>query len=121
MSALTVIRPGMLSTIQDLGRWGLQDRGVPVAGPMDMYSHRLANLLVGNDQRAAALEITLMGPEVRADADLICAVAGAIFKITINGSPVAMHAPFELPAGASLRFGERIAGARATLAIRGGI
>ena len=51
--ALTVIRPGMLTTVQDLGRWGYQDSGVPVAGPMDWYSHRLANQLAGNDERAA--------------------------------------------------------------------
>jgi antagonist of KipI len=121
MPALTVIRPGMLTTIQDLGRWGLQDFGVPVAGPMDMYSHLLANRLVGNDDRAAALEVTLIGPELRADADLVCAVAGATFALTINGSPVALHTAFDLPNGGSLRFGERSAGARTTLAVWGGI
>ena len=56
-----VIKPGMLTTIQDGGRWGFQARGVPVAGPMDPVSHRLANALVGNVREAAALEITLVG------------------------------------------------------------
>ena len=55
MASLRVITPGMLTTIQDRGRWGWQDRGVPVAGPMDSYSHRLANMLVGNEADAAAL------------------------------------------------------------------
>ena len=64
--ALQIIRPGMLTTVQDLGRWGRQESGVPVAGPMDTYSHRLANRLVGNPEDAAALEITLIGPEVEA-------------------------------------------------------
>ena len=53
MSSVRVIRGGMLTTIQDSGRWGYQSRGVPVAGPMDPVSHRLANALVGNDRGAA--------------------------------------------------------------------
>jgi antagonist of KipI len=121
MHALTVIRPGMLTTVQDLGRWGRQRSGVPVAGPMDEYSHRLANRLVGNDETAAALEVTLIGPELQARMDLICAVAGAQFELRVGQSRVPVNAPFTLPAGSSLRFGPRIAGARATLAVRGGI
>jgi biotin-dependent carboxylase-like uncharacterized protein len=121
MPSFTIIRPGMLTTVQDLGRWGRQSTGVPVAGPMDSYSHCLANRLVGNDEGAAALEITLMGPELRADSDVLCAVAGAQFRLTIDGVPVPMHVPFELPAGSRLRFGERLAGSRATLAVRGGV
>ncbi len=120
MAALIVLRPGMLTTIQDLGRWGRQKHGVPVAGPMDPYSHRLANRLVGNRDAAAALEITLMGPELQADGDLVCAVAGARFALSIDGRP-ATKAPFVLRSGARLRFGERDAGARATLAVRGGL
>ena len=63
MKAIHVIKPGILTTIQDRGRWGLQANGVPVAGPMDPCSHRLANALVGNDPGAATLEVTLVGPE----------------------------------------------------------
>lgn len=111
----------MLTTVQDLGRWGHQGSGVPVAGPMDAYSHVLANRLVGNDPSAAALEITLIGPDLTSSADVICAVAGADFKITVNQEEMPMHYAFTLTAGARLRFGERRAGARATLAIRGGI
>ena len=59
------MRPGLLTTVQDLGRWGNQVVGVPVAGPMDSYSHRLANLLVGNGGDAATLEVTLIGPELQ--------------------------------------------------------
>jgi antagonist of KipI len=121
VSALTVIRPGMLTTIQDLGRWGHQASGVPVAGPMDEYSHELANRLVGNSPSAAALEITLLGPELRSEAVLQCVVAGASFGLTVDGAAAPMHQPFTMPAGAVLRFGTRIAGARATLAVRGGI
>ena len=111
----------MLTTIQDLGRWGHQAAGVPVAGPMDVYSHRLANQLVGNSENAAALEITLIGPELVAHGDLLCAVAGAEFTILVGGHPVHHTGAFRVPAGAAVRFGERRAGARATLAVRGGI
>ena len=67
MAALRVIKPGMLTTVQDRGRWGFQSRGVPVAGPMDPCSHRLANALVGNASDAATLEVTLLGPELEFD------------------------------------------------------
>jgi antagonist of KipI len=121
MASLTVVRPGMLTTIQDLGRWGFQAGGVPVGGPMDEYSHRLANRLVGNIETAAALEITLIGPELESDASLLCAIAGAHFAVSVGTTVAPLHVAFELPARARLRFGQRSAGARATLAVRGGI
>jgi antagonist of KipI len=121
MSALTVIRPGMLTTVQDLGRWGHQGLGVPVAGPMDWYSHRLANQIVGNEPGAAALEMTLIGPELEAEGNVICAVAGADVAISVDGRAVPLHAPFDVPSGSRLRIGGRQHGARATLAVRGGI
>jgi antagonist of KipI len=121
MTALTVLRPGLLTTVQDLGRWGYQDRGVPVAGPMDAFSHRLANRLVGNDDHAAALEVTLLGPELRGTGELVCAVSGALFELFVDQHRVECGQPFRLESGATLRFGRRLAGARATLAIRGGI
>ncbi len=118
--ALRVIRPGMLTTVQDLGRWGYQAGGVPVAGPMDSHSHTRANRLVGNPDLAAALEITLIGPELEADADTLCVVAGARFEVTVNGATVDMSYPHVLPAGGRIRFGARNAGARAAFAVRGG-
>jgi antagonist of KipI len=121
MPTITVVRAGMLTTIQDLGRWGRQASGVPVAGPMDEYSHILANRLVGNDPGAAALEVTLIGPELESSTDVTCAVSGATFGLTIGGAGVPMHAPFTLRAGDRLRFGARTSGARATFAVRGGI
>ena len=118
--ALTVIRPGMLTTIQDLGRWGQQASGVPVAGPMDWYSHRLANQLVGNDERAALLEVTLIGPELEADAETFCVLTGARFDVTVNGTAIDSTSPFVVPRGGRLRIGGRRKGARAMLAVRGG-
>ena len=121
MAELTIVRPGMLTTVQDLGRWGYQGSGVPVAGPMDEYAHRLANDLVGNPDSAAALEITLLGPEIRSDAEALCAATGATFELAVDGVPVPMNAPFTVGAGSRLRFGNRLAGSRAALAVRGGI
>lgn len=121
MKQLRVLRPGMLTTVQDLGRWGFQSSGVPVAGPMDEYSHRAANALVGNDPSAAALEITLIGPELEVSEEATCAVAGAEFRLTAGGGAVRCHEAFVLGPGVPLRFGERRAGARAAFAIRGGI
>src|SRR5438034_442475 len=116
-----VIKAGMLTTIQDRGRWGLQSRGVPVAGPMDPVSHRLANALVGNDAGAATLEITLLGPELEFEAERVVAVTGAEFEMTLDNRPVPMRAPFIVSAESRLRFGARRRGARAYLAIAGGI
>src|SRR5262245_65675219 len=119
-AALTVVRPGMLTTVQDLGRQGYQGLGVPVSGPMDAYSHRLANQILGNDPGAAALEITLMGPEFIADADVTCALTGARIETTVDGAPVPFDQAFRVPAGARLRCGQRHKGARMTLAAAGG-
>jgi antagonist of KipI len=116
-----VVKPGMLTTIQDAGRWGFQALGVPVAGPMDPMSHRLANALVGNPREAAALEITLLGPELEFEDERVIAVAGAEFALTLDGKAVPYSAPFVVSAGSHLRFGERRRGARAYLAIAGGI
>lgn len=120
MPSMTVVRAGMLTTIQDLGRWGQQHLGVPVAGPMDWYSHRLANAVVGNPPDAAALEITLMGPDLVCDADVVCAIAGAEFDVTAGDRRVRWHEPFLLRAGDRLRFGNRLEGSMATLAVNGG-
>jgi antagonist of KipI len=121
MASLRVITPGMLTTIQDRGRWGWQSRGVPVAGPMDPYSHRLANALAGNEPDAAALEVTLVGPEVEFDDDRVAAVTGADFDLSLDGRSTPLNAPFDVPAGSILHFGARRRGARAYLAIAGGI
>src|SRR5580765_8225723 len=113
MSGVRVIRGGMLTTIQDTGRWGFQSRGVPVAGPMDPVAHRLANALVGNGRDAALLEITLLGPELEFEDERLIAVAGADFELVLDGRPAPSHAPFTVSAGSHLRFGARQRGARA--------
>lgn len=120
MSSLTVMRPGLMTTIQDAGRWGRQGSGVPVSGPMDAYSHRLANRIAGNPDGAAALEITVAGPVLRARGSVVCAIAGADFDVRIDDEVADTASWFQLPDAGVLRFGERRAGARAALAVRGG-
>ena len=121
MAVLTIVRPGMLTTVQDLGRWGFQSRGVPVSGVLDWYSHRMANRMVGNDSARATLEVTLIGPHVRFDAETAFAVAGAEFRLTLDDAPIDMNRAVHARPGAILRFGERGRGARAYLALSGGI
>lgn len=120
MAYFEVVRPGALTTVQDLGRWGWQSSGVQVAGPMDAYSHRLANRLAGNGDAAAALEVTLTGPVLRVHGGMTCAVAGADFVVEVDGREVEASAALDVPDGATLRLGVRRAGARTTLAVRGG-
>jgi biotin-dependent carboxylase-like uncharacterized protein len=120
-AAITVLRPGLLTTIQDLGRWGHQDRGVPVAGPMDPTSHRLANIVVGNRPEAATIEVTLLGPELRIERDLLLAVAGADLSPTLDRQMLKLNAPVRARSGSVLRFGERRHGARAYVSVAGGI
>ena len=111
----------MLTTVQDAGRWGFQAQGVPVAGPMDPVSHRLANALVGNTRDAALLEVTLLGPELEFEDERLVAVTGAEFDLALDDRSVPSGAPFTVSAGSRLRFGARRRGARAYLAVSGGI
>jgi len=121
MDALSILRPGMFTTVQDLGRWGYQSRGVPVSGAMDWYSHRLANRLLGNDPAMATLEITLMGPHLRFETNTAFVITGAEFRLTLDEAPVEMNRVVESESGAILKFGERLRGARAYVAIAGGV
>jgi KipI family sensor histidine kinase inhibitor len=118
---LRVISSGMLTTVQDLGRWGFQAWGVPVAGPMDPWSHRLANALAGNDSGDATLEVTLLGPELQFDDERIVAIAGAEFDLTLNGRRVPSNQALLAPPRSRLHFGPRRRGARAYVAVAGGI
>jgi KipI family sensor histidine kinase inhibitor len=118
---VTVVRPGLFTTVQDQGRWGHQSSGVSVSGALDLVSHRLANLLVGNAADAATLEVTLAGPELRIDREARVAVTGADLRATLDGAAIPPGVSRQCQAGSVLRFGERAWGARAYVAFDGGI
>ena len=121
MPHLHIVKPGALTTVQDLGRWGFQDRGVPVSGAMDGLSHRLANRLVGNPEDAATLEVTLIGPTVEFEGDTLFAVTGGEFLLSMDGAEFPMNTVGLARTGSRLRFGRLRRGARAYLAVAGGI
>lgn len=120
MNTMRVERPGMLSLLQDGGRYGYQRFGVPVNGAMDEWSHRLGNVLVGNDPESAALEITLNGPTVRFSQDTLIAVTGADIAVTVGGAPLPMYRAVMVRHDVPVAFGHCRRGARAYLAVRGG-
>jgi antagonist of KipI len=113
--SISVLAPGWQTSVQDGGRHGFAALGVGASGAMDDVSRRLANLLVGNADDAAALEITLRGPRLRFDADCVVALTGA----TLDGLP--MWRPVAVRAGTEIAFGTMAHGAYAYLAIAGGI
>jgi antagonist of KipI len=118
--SIEVLKPGALTTLQDLGRRGFQKLGVPVNGVMDERAHRLANALVGNPPHIATLEITLMGPTLRFTVDSFVAVTGADLDVRINGEPLSPNQASSVKGGNEVVFGRRREGVRAYLAVRGG-
>ena len=119
--ALEVVKPGLLTTIQDLGRPGYFHLGIPVGGAMDRMALRAANLLVGNAEGAAGLEAVFMGPELLFTSDAMVAVTGAELPIFVDDVEQPGWSAFPVKAGQRLGFGFLKAGARAYIAISGGI
>ena len=120
MSRVQVLRPGLLTTVQDRGRVGWRHLGVAHAGALDPDALSLANRLVGNDDGCAVLEITLRGPALRLTAPTRVALLGAATDARFDGTAVPMGRPVELPAG-TLELGAVRGGARSWLAFAGGI
>jgi biotin-dependent carboxylase-like uncharacterized protein len=117
---IRVLKPGPLSSLQDLGRVGYQRFGVIVSGAMDEWSHRVANLLAGNRADEATLEITLMGPSLAFERTALVAIVGADLSPRIGELPVPMNRPVLVREGSQLDFGRRAFGCRAYLAVHGG-
>ena len=116
-----VIQPGPLTTIQDRGRSGYQQFGVPTSGAVDNYAYRIGNLLVGNAEEAAALEITLLGCQLRALREIMIAITGADLAATVNGAPAPAWESLSLKQGDVLSLPRLNSGCRAYLAVAGGI
>jgi antagonist of KipI len=118
---LEILKPGLLATVQDLGRPGLGRFGVSPAGAMDPLALRVANRLVGNDDGAAALELTGPGAELRFAEAATFALGGGDLGAELEGQPVALWRAHRAAAGATLRLPRRVRGARAVLAVAGGV
>ncbi len=118
---LEVLNPGLFTTVQDRGRYGFQRLGVPVSGAMDEFALRAANILVGNEDGAACLEMTVVGPTLRFLAPTRIAVTGGDLTPTIDGAPLSRWQTLGVADGAELTFGDMQDGMRAYLAVAGGI
>ncbi|MGD9125453.1 MAG: biotin-dependent carboxyltransferase family protein [Desulfarculaceae bacterium] len=121
MDVFKVIEPGLFTTVQDLGRYGSQQFGVPAAGALDGFSCRAANLLVGNPEVAAVLEMTFMGARLEVLAPAMVAVCGAEMPVLVNKKPQATWASFAVQAGDVLALPAAKKGIRSYLAVSGGI
>ena len=119
--SLVIVKPGLLTTVQDLGRYGVQKYGVIVSGAMDAFALRAANLLVGNEEHEAGLEITMIGPEIHFSDAALIAICGGDLSPTLNGREVPPWRTVYAPEGSRLRFGPIKAGCRAYLAAAGGL
>ena len=120
MANISILKPGLLTTIQDLGRLGYQQFGIPQSGAMDIYSLQLANLLVGNERYEACLEMTLLGPTIRFQDSNVFAITGADLGATLNGRPIKQYQTIMAQQGDLLEFFNATKGCRAYLAVGGG-
>lgn len=120
IGSFEVLQPGVLTTIQDLGRYGFSQFGVPPSGALDPFSLRIGNLLVGNREEEACLEITLMGLKLKALREVVIAVTGGDLYPTLNGEPLEMWKTHLLIEGDLLEFKGVRRGCRAYLALNGG-
>ncbi len=117
---IKIIKAGLLTTIQDMGRYGYQETGMSVSGVMDTRSASLANILVGNDEGEGVLEVTMMGPTIEFTADNVIAVTGGDLGAALNGAPLPRYEAVSVKAGQTLSFAAPKAGARAYIAVAGG-
>ena len=118
--AIEIVAPGLGCTVQDQGRLGHYDVGIPPSGALDLFSALAANLLVGNDEEAGVLEAAYMGPQLRFTVPAVVAVTGATMPLTVNGEARPQWESFDVAAGDLLEFGFLEEGARIYIAVAGG-
>ncbi|EJQ37701.1 hypothetical protein IEC_02229 [Bacillus toyonensis] len=116
-----VLHAGMLTTVQDLGRFHYQQYGVPVGGAMDKNALRLINMLVGNEENEAGLEMTIMGPKLLLKKTTLLAIGGADLEPLLNGERIPLWRPILAEEGSMLCFGKAKRGCRAYVTFAGGI
>ncbi len=118
---IEILKPGLLTTVQDLGRWGYQAYGVCISGALDAFALAAGNLLVGNPRDAAGLEMTVFGPTLKFGQKTLFAATGADLIPKLDGQEIANWVCHPAPAGSILSFGGRRNGVRGYLAVAGGI
>ena len=121
MGQVKINKPGLLTTVQDLGRYGYQQFGVSVSGAMDHVSARLANILVGNDENEGILEVTMLGPEIEFIDPIVIAISGGDLLPQVNGQAIRMNKSFLVNKGDKLTFNGIKSGCRSYIAFAGGI
>ncbi len=121
MGCLEVLAPGAYTTVQDQGRFGWQRFGVPPSGSLDQFAARVANLLVGNQETAAVLEITFLGPRLKVLAEADVAVTGAKMSLRLNDEAAETWRSLRVRPGDVLHLGQARSGCRAYLALSGGV
>jgi antagonist of KipI len=121
VEAFEVLEPGILTTVQDLGRYGFGQFGVPPSGTLDTFSYRVGNLLVGNQEEEASLETTVMGLRLKALREVVVAITGGDLFPTLNGESLEMWRTHLLVEGDVLTFKRIRSGCRAYLVVSGGL
>ena len=119
--SITILNPGLLTTVQDFGRIGYQQFGVPVSGVVDPRAMSIANILVDNPEDEAVLECTMLGPQIRFNAPNVIAITGGDLGPTIDNQPIPNYAAIRVEAGQVLRFAGLRSGCRAYIAFAGGL
>ncbi len=121
MTKIKIIKPGLLTTVQDLGRYGYQQYGVCVSGVMDQVAARLANILLANDEGEGLLELTMLGPEIEFLDPTLIAITGGDLSPALNAKPVDMNRSLRVGPGDRLTFGPMKTGCRSYIAFAGGV
>ena len=117
---IKVIQAGFYSTIQDCGRFGYEEYGVPASGALDRYSAQLANLLLANEERDAVMEITMTGPQLEFQVSTFICVTGALMQPKLNATSLKQNRTVACEPGDRLTFGKVVSGYRVYLAVAGG-
>ena len=118
---IKVLEPGTYTTVQDVGRMGYQNIGVPESGAVDKFSLRVANLLIGNDENYPALEVTIFGPKLKFEEDTIIAITGGNLKPLVDGVDIDNWTAIKISKGSELSFSGPESGLRSYIAFSGGI
>src|SRR5215831_16631775 len=118
--SISIIKPGLLDTVQDMGRFGYGNWGINPTGVMDQYAAKLANMLVGNESTEAVIEIHFPGAQILFEQNALISLTGANFSPTLNDEPLPLWQPIVVRKNTVLHFPKLQSGARCYLAIHGG-